>query len=374
MDRNNIPGITEIVAEDLKLEGLVKVFGDKKRGEVRAVDNLSLHIHKGEFVTLLGPSGCGKTTALRLIAGFEQPDSGKIYLGDTLMNDIPPNKRAVPMVFQSYALFPHLSVYENIAYGLKLKKLSDDAIKNNVEMVLHLVNLVGLENRSPAHLSGGQQQRVALARALVMQPKVLLFDEPLSNLDAKLRVQMRDEIRRLQERLGITSVYVTHDQVEAMSLSDKVVVMNQGRIEQIGDPHEIYARPANVFVADFIGKANFLDSRVEDISESGLISFKVMERVFNIQYKGQEKLEKGMEIYVLIRPEAVSVGNPDSYFATTVKKATYLGPVVEYEVEAGDRIISIVDYNPQIKKVYSEGAEVGIKFCDECFHIMRKKA
>ena len=374
MDQNEITVMAELITEDLRLEGLVKIFGDKERGEVRAVDNLSLHINKGEFVTLLGPSGCGKTTALRLIAGFEHPDAGKIYLGDILINDIPPNKRGTPMVFQSYALFPHLTVYENIAYGPKLKKLSDKVIKNNVEMVLHLVNLIGLENRSPSQLSGGQQQRVALARALVMQPKVLLFDEPLSNLDAKLRVQMRDEIRRLQKRLGITSVYVTHDQVEAMSLSDRIVIINQGRIEQVGDPFEIYRRPASVFVADFIGKANFLESRIEDISTSGIVSFRVMDKLISIPYERREKLEKGKEIYVLIRPEAVSIGSPDANYLGTVRKATYLGPVVEYEVEADGQIISTVDYNPQVKKIYPEGTEVGIKFFDECFHIICNSA
>jgi iron(III) transport system ATP-binding protein len=374
MDQNEITVMAELITEDLRLEGLVKIFGDKERGEVRAVDNLSLHINKGEFVTLLGPSGCGKTTALRLIAGFEHPDAGKIYLGDILINDIPPNKRGAPMVFQSYALFPHLTVYENIAYGPKLKKLSDKVIKNNVEMVLHLVNLIGLENRSPSQLSGGQQQRVALARALVMQPKVLLFDEPLSNLDAKLRVQMRDEIRRLQKRLGITSVYVTHDQVEAMSLSDRIVIINQGRIEQVGDPFEIYRRPASVFVADFIGKANFLESRIEDISTSGIVSFRVMDKLISIPYERREKLEKGKEIYVLIRPEAVSIGSPDANYFGTVRKATYLGPVVEYEVEANGQIISTVDYNPQVKKIYPEGTEVGIKFFDECFHIICNSA
>ncbi|MBE9473168.1 MAG: ABC transporter ATP-binding protein, partial [Chloroflexi bacterium] len=242
----------------LVLDNLVKTFG--RRGQVRAVNRLSLEIHQGEFVTLLGPSGCGKTTTLRLIAGFEFPTSGRILLDGEVINDLPPNKRPMAMVFQNYALFPHMSVFDNISYGLKVKRQPPDLIRESVEIVMQLMNLVGLGDRMPHQLSGGQQQRVALARALVMQPRVLLFDEPLSNLDAKLRVQMRVEIRRLQQRLGITTVYVTHDQAEAMSLSDRVVVIRDGQIEQVGTPSEIYQQPASLFVADFIGRANFIES------------------------------------------------------------------------------------------------------------------
>src|SRR5712692_4798036 len=247
----------------LTLEHLTKTFPALAReGEVTAVDDVSLDIAQVEFITLLGPSGCGKTTALRLIAGFESPAQGRIMLDGQCLYDVPPNRRAMAMVFQSYAIFPHLNVFENIAYGLKVQKLSASEIRRKIAEVLSLTALTGLEHRAPHQLSGGQQQRVALARALVMEPKVLLFDEPLSNLDAKLREQMRVEIRAIQQRLGITSVYVTHDQVEAMTLSDRIVVMNKGRIEQVGTPQAIYQRPASRFVADFIGKANFVEARV----------------------------------------------------------------------------------------------------------------
>ncbi len=238
-------------------------------GEVRAVDDVSVDIASGEFVTLLGPSGCGKTTTLRLIAGFEFPTYGDIVLDGKVINELPPNRRDMSMVFQSYAIFPHLNVYENIAYGLKIKKLSNQEIRRKVSDVLTLTELQGLENRAPNQLSGGQQQRVALARALVMEPKVLLFDEPLSNLDAKLRVLMRSEIRRIQQDLGITSVYVTHDQDEAMVLSDKIVVMNLGRIQQVDSAVEIYRRPHNRFVADFIGRANFLPVQITSVDPDG---------------------------------------------------------------------------------------------------------
>src|SRR5512136_2941419 len=257
----------------LVLDHLTKKFParGKQVGEVSAVDDVSISIEKGQFVTLLGPSGCGKTTTLRLIAGFEFPTSGRISLDGQRLEDVPPNRRDMAMVFQSYAIFPHLTVFENIAYGLKIKKLSGDEIKRKVSGVMALTELQGLENRAPNQLSGGQQQRVALARALVMEPKLLLMDEPLSNLDAKLREQMRTEIRRIQKRLGITSVYVTHDQVEAMTLSDQVVVMNQGKIEQIGPPTEIYRRPRSRFVADFIGRANFVQGTVLERRDGQLV-------------------------------------------------------------------------------------------------------
>ncbi|NMC79785.1 MAG: ABC transporter ATP-binding protein, partial [Chloroflexi bacterium] len=224
---------------NLSLEQVTKVF-EQGQNEVRAVDDISLEVRGGEFLTLLGPSGCGKTTTLRLIAGFEFPTAGRIILDGKDMVNQPPNKRPMAMVFQSYALFPHLNVFDNVAYGLRLRRMRENEIREAVEIALHMMNLVDLEKRSPNQLSGGQQQRVALARAMVMKPKLLLFDEPLSNLDAKLRAQMRTEIRHLQQRLGITSIYVTHDQVEAMSLSDRIVVMNQGHIEQVGTPEEIY--------------------------------------------------------------------------------------------------------------------------------------
>src|SRR5574338_1145694 len=244
----------------LTLENITKVFPSRGNvGEVTAVRDVNLEIQKGELVTLLGPSGCGKTTTLRMIAGFEFPTTGSITLDGREINSLPPHQREMSMVFQSYAIFPHLTVFENIAYGLNVQRLDQKVISSRVDKVLELVHLEGYGSRAPGQLSGGQQPRVALARALVMEPKVLLMDEPLSNLDAKLREEMRTEIRRIQKELNITSVYVTHDQIEAMTLSDRVVVMNQGVIEQIGSPVEVYRFPNSRFVANFIGRANFID-------------------------------------------------------------------------------------------------------------------
>ncbi|MBO7349639.1 MAG: ABC transporter ATP-binding protein, partial [Spirochaetales bacterium] len=243
----------------VRLDHISKIYKDPKTGkEFYAVKDTSLEIEPGTFVTLLGPSGCGKTTTLRMIAGFESPDEGEIYLGNEAINELTPNKRDTAMVFQSYALLPHYNIFDNVAYGLKLRKMPKDVIKEKVTKILKLVELEGMESRMTNQLSGGQQQRVALARALVIEPSVLLFDEPLSNLDAKLRVQMRTEIRRIQQEVGITAIYVTHDQSEAMAISDKIIIMNKGVVAQMGTPQEIYYHPVDEFVADFIGEANFL--------------------------------------------------------------------------------------------------------------------
>ncbi len=239
----------------LRLVGLSRRYGD-----FFAVENVSLDVADGEFVTLLGPSGCGKTTTLRMVAGFIAPDSGNIFFEDQRMNEVPPHRRNTAMVFQSYALFPHMSVADNVAFGLRMRKLPKDERARRVTEALEMVSLRGLEHRRPGELSGGQQQRVALARAVATQPDILLFDEPLSNLDAKLRERVRIEIRDLQRRLGITTLYVTHDQAEALAVSDRIVVMNEGRIEQVGDPDTIYRRPVSSFVADFIGAANIVDA------------------------------------------------------------------------------------------------------------------
>ena len=253
----------EKVKKGVRLEHISKIYQDPKTGkEFYAVKDTSLTIEPGSFVTLLGPSGCGKTTTLRMIAGFESPDEGEIYLGDEPINELTPNKRDTAMVFQSYALLPHYNVFDNVAYGLKLRKVPKDEIRERVMKILDLVELEGMESRMTNQLSGGQQQRVALARALVIEPSVLLFDEPLSNLDAKLRVSMRTEIRRIQQEVGITAIYVTHDQSEAMALSDQIIIMNKGVVAQMGTPQEIYYHPVNEFVADFIGEANFLRGKM----------------------------------------------------------------------------------------------------------------
>ena len=243
------------IKKGVRLDHISKIYQDPKTGKnFYAVKDTSLTIEPGSFVTLLGPSGCGKTTTLRMIAGFESPDAGEIYLGGEPINELTPNKRDTAMVFQSYALLPHYNVFDNVAYGLKLRHLPKEEIREKVMRILDLVELTGMEGRMTNQLSGGQQQRVALARALVVEPGVLLFDEPLSNLDAKLRVSMRTEIRRIQQEVGITAIYVTHDQSEAMALSDQIIIMNKGVVAQIGTPQEIYFHPVSEFVADFIGE------------------------------------------------------------------------------------------------------------------------
>ena len=236
----------------LRLERIVKRYG-----KVKAVDDLSLEVQEGELLTLLGPSGCGKTTVLRCVSGFVRPDDGQIYLGDRKITEIPTEKRGIGLVFQNYALWPHMTVFDNLAFGLQIKRLTKDDIKQKVEGSLALVQLGGLEDRFPRQLSGGQQQRVALARALVLEPDILLLDEPLSNLDALLREQMRFEIAQIHKHAGITTIYVTHDQTEAMVISDRIAVMEKGRIMQLGNPLEIYSKPANKFVAGFMGTTNF---------------------------------------------------------------------------------------------------------------------
>ena len=248
-------------------------------GEVRAVDGVSLSVAQGELVTLLGPSGCGKTTTLRAVAGLEDPSGGVIRLGGTTVysasakRNLPSEKRGVSMVFQSYAIWPHMTVFDNVAYGLKVRKMPKAEIAANVARVLDLVQMRGYSDRPSSKLSGGQQQRVAVARAIAFSPEVLLFDEPLSNLDAKLRVQMRVELRELQKRLGITALYVTHDQEEALAISDRVIVMNAGKIEQIGTPEDIYRFPRTVFVADFVGNANMVQGKAEGPVEGGVVNF-----------------------------------------------------------------------------------------------------
>lgn len=342
----------------------------KRFGEVTAVDGASLHINEGEFFTLLGPSGCGKTTTLRLVAGFYRPDEGEIYFGEKLINRIPPNKRDTGMVFQNYALWPHMNVFNNVAYGLKLRKMTKREISKKVENALGLVELGDMGDRSPSQLSGGQQQRVALARALVIEPKVLLLDEPLSNLDAKLRVQMRIKIKEIQKKLGITSIYVTHDQEEALCISDRTAVMNGGNIEQIGTPREIYEDPSNEFVADFIGLTNFMKGTVLEVREEEELA--VLEtshgnRIEALVRNGE--VEKGQRILISVRPEAIEVIHRSSMkedlnvIDGVVKTATYLGDIVRYEffTEHGDEMKADV-HNPRYRQIFSGGDKVSAVF------------
>ena len=339
-------------------------------GEVTAVDRIELEIERGEFVTLLGPSGCGKTTTLRLIAGFEFPTSGEIILDGSDVAPLPPDKREMSMVFQSYAIFPHLSVFENIAYGLKLRKLSRDDIKRRVAGVLVLTELDGLENRAPNQLSGGQQQRVALARALVMEPKVLLLDEPLSNLDAKLREQMRTEIREIQQRLGITSVYVTHDQVEAMSRSDRIVVMNQGKIEQAGSPQEIYRRPRTAFVANFIGRTNFVDATVAGPADEWL-HVDTLGGLMAVPLPDGAR-QPGEQVTMVVRPDSIklSLDQADSPFQGVVKRSTYLGSQVEYDIEIAGQTLIAVESDPRHVIVIPSGTSVAVRFLTEALYVL----
>ncbi len=353
----------------LVLQDLVKRFPSRGGvGEVTAVDGISLDINQGDLVTLLGPSGCGKTTTLRMIAGFEFPTQGQILLDGKAINDLPPHRRDMSMVFQSYAIFPHLSVFENIAYGLNVQHKSRGEIRDRVGGVMELVELTGYENRQPNQLSGGQQQRVALARALVMEPKVLLMDEPLSNLDAKLREQMRTEIRRIQKRLGITSVYVTHDQVEAMTLSDQVVVMNQGKIEQAGTPTDVYRRPATRFVADFIGRANFVTGMVRD-QGSGIMVIQALGATMQVP-ASREEIPTGAIVTLVVRPEMVEVDSDRPHAVATVHRAAYLGNVVEYDLLVGDHLLTVAEHDPRHDTIHAEGASVPVRLLEDCLYVL----
>ncbi len=353
---------TDMASGKLELTGLEKVFHSKK-SEVHALDRIDLTINPGEFVTLLGPSGCGKTTTLRIIAGFETPSAGDVLLDGQSMVTISPDKRPMAMVFQSYALFPHMTVWENVAYGLKLKKLPQLQLKDEVEQALTSMGLTKMKDRAPAQMSGGQQQRVALARAMVMRPKVLLFDEPLSNLDAKLRVAMRSEIRRLQQRLGITGVYVTHDQDEAMSMSDRIVVMNEGKIEQVDSPVEIYRHPATVFVADFIGRANFL--KVDAASSEGEGRAKVAVLGEEFSTPAAPDTLSGQSV-LLVRPESIrlarATGQSIGGRVGRVLSAVFFGESVEYIVETAQGNVTAVEADPDEVDMLDPGDFVEVGF------------
>ncbi|WP_422477619.1 ABC transporter ATP-binding protein [Pleomorphochaeta sp. DL1XJH-081] len=299
-----------------------------------AVSDLSITIEKGELVSLLGPSGCGKTTLLRMVAGFETPTSGKIMLRDKNLVDIPPQKRNIGIVFQDYAIFPTMNVFNNVAYGLKIKKYDKETINSLVAEYLELVGLTGYEKRMPSQLSGGQQQRVALARALVIKPDVLLLDEPLSNLDAALRLNIRKEIRKIQQTLGITTIFVTHDQEEALSISDKVFVMRQGELMQGGTPEVIYRRPNNDFVASFIGKSNILYGKVADRNDD-IVSIHVDNEVFHV--KSDEAITKGTDVWMSLRPQYIRLNEDtadqfDNTLEGTINYIEYLGGLVKGEI------------------------------------------
>ena len=357
----------EKVKKGVRLEHISKIYQDPKTGkDFYAVKDNSLVIEPGEFVTLLGPSGCGKTTTLRMIAGFESPDEGEIYLGDEAINTLTPNKRDTAMVFQSYALLPHYNVFDNVAYGLKLRHVPKEEIRERVMKILDLVELTGMEGRMTNQLSGGQQQRVALARALVIEPSVLLFDEPLSNLDAKLRVTMRTEIRRIQQEVGITAIYVTHDQSEAMALSDRIIIMRSGVVEQIGSPQEIYYHPVNEFVADFIGEANFLKGKLEALSD-GRAQLNVSGDICHAA--AVPDMEIGKEYTIVLRPEAASLAE-EGGLPCEVVLSCFMGSYQNYHVKVGETLVKLTDPNPKNKRIYKVGEHCHLVFDPESVHVL----
>jgi ABC-type Fe3+/spermidine/putrescine transport system ATPase subunit len=321
----------------LRLTGVTKRFGD-----AAAVDDVTFAVPRGSFATLLGPSGCGKTTTLRMIAGFYDPDAGDIELGGRRINNLPAHKRGAAMVFQDYALFPHMSVFNNVAYGLRLAKQSKAEIERRVNDTLKFVGLVGLGQRSPNQLSGGQQQRVAVARALVVEPEILLLDEPLSNLDAKLRESLRWELRAMQQRLGMTFVYVTHDQDEALSLSDWVAVMNAGRVEQAGTPWEIYYHPKTAFLADFVGAVNLVPSTVREV-RGGQAIVSVGAGSAPVRLPEGIALASGAQVQLCIRPESLALramgaaGDGQVLVPGTVARRAFLGDLMRYWVTVDGR-------------------------------------
>ncbi|MBQ2284135.1 MAG: ABC transporter ATP-binding protein [Clostridia bacterium] len=340
----------------IRLENVTKSFNDEK-----VLDSITLSIKKNEFFTLLGPSGCGKTTMLRIIGGFETADDGNVFFDGVNINDVPPNKRNLNTVFQKYALFPHMNVYENVAFGLKIKKTPKDVIDKKVKEMLALINLKGYEKRSVTSLSGGQQQRVAIARALINEPEVLLLDEPLGALDLKLRKSMQTELKKIQQRLGITFIYVTHDQEEALTMSDTIVVMKGGVIQQMGSPVDIYNEPKNAFVADFIGESNIIDG--------------VMKKDLLVNFAGRDFVcvDKGFEenepVDVVVRPEDIKIVKDaeGAMLKGHVDSVIFKGVHYEMKVSSDDYVWTV--HSTQMAPA---GADVGMNIYPDEIHIMRK--
>lgn len=333
----------------------------KRYGSMVAVDEASAEVPRGALVTFVGPSGCGKTTLLRLVAGFIEPDAGRIVLDGEVVNHLPPNRRATGMVFQNYALFPHLTVFDNVAYGLRIRGAPADEIRRRVAEMLDVVQLPGLGDRRPSQLSGGQQQRVALGRALILRPKVLLLDEPLSNLDAHLRLAMREELRRLQRTLALTIVFVTHDQEEAMAISDRILVMRGGRLEQAGMPQEIYERPATEFVARFVGQANFVAATVGRADpRSGVALATTTLGEFEVERDSGSV--PAPPAWVIIRPESIDLQPADEgALVGEVVSATYIGALVRYTVRAGGEDLLVDRPDPCRRGTLREGTTVSLR-------------
>lgn len=326
----------------------------KKYDKVTIIPGLSVEIKNGEFFTLLGPSGCGKTTLLRMIAGFNSIEGGMIKFDDTVINDIPAHKRNIGMVFQNYAIFPHLTVKQNVEYGLKLRKVKKEELNKKVEKILKVTKIDEYKDRLPEKLSGGQQQRVALARAIVIHPSVLLMDEPLSNLDAKLRIEMRSAIRDIQKEVGITTVYVTHDQEEALAISDRIAVMKDGVIQQVGKPRDIYTRPANVFVSTFIGFSNLLKGTIK---LEGKDKFVVFANGYKILMNHLvDDVKDNQKVVISVRPEELSEG--DSGLEVKVKTSTFLGKHINYEILFDEKMVM----DPQLANEFSQDLGYAQKF------------
>ncbi len=341
----------------------------KRFGAMPAVDRVSLDVPDGSFFTLLGPSGCGKTTTLRIVAGFYPPDRGDVLIGGTRVNDLPPHRRQTAMVFQEYALFPHMTAFDNVAYGLRMRRVREPEMRRRVAAALGLVGLAGVEQAFPARLSGGQQQRVALARALVVEPEVLLMDEPLSNLDAKLRVRVRTEIRQLQRQLGKTALYVTHDQEEALAVSDRIAVMDRGRVQQIGTPTEIYHRPANHFVADFVGLANFLDAQA-----AGPGALRVGGATLRVAADGPRERAGDGRVTAVLRPETIRLhrtapAGRDNVLPGRVSASSFLGTLARYWVQAAG-MTWIVDVPAPGETTLATG-DVFLEIPAEHIHVLR---
>ncbi len=332
----------------LRLNHISKSFGD-----VQALSDIAVDIERGELISFIGPSGCGKTTLLKIVGGFEQQDSGTVILDGANIDRLPPEKRVTGMVFQDYALFPHMTVYQNISYGLDLKKLSKVEKDKAIDAVLEQVRLKGYEQRRPRELSGGEQQRVAIARCLVLKPKVLLLDEPLSNLDASLRLTMREEIRRLKDELELTIIFVTHDQDEAMSISDRILILNKGVQQQLDLPHNIYSYPANRFVANFVGQSNILTGDLDVIDGK---TYFISE---DLRFEVDPSLAPSKNVAVLIRPEAIKI-NLDSTNRGTVEKINYSGNIVRYYIKIGKQEIIIDDFNVEFGSIFERGGIIGI--------------
>jgi len=355
----------------VNVDGVSKRYAHRVKGDVYAARNVTLAVRPGEFLTLLGPSGCGKTTTLRMIAGYEMPDEGRIRFGGLDVTAEPANRRNIGFVFQNYALFPHLSIFENVAYGLRVRGLGADEVGRRVGEVLKLVGLAGYEPQFSSQLSGGEQQRVALARAIVIRPRVLLFDEPLSNLDAKLRVQMRTEIHDLQRRLGITTVYVTHDQEEAMAVSDRIAVMNEGSVVQEGTAEDLYHRPASQFVAQFVGRVNLVAGRVVEGSE-GSAKIQALGTVIGARTPKMQ-LAPGTAVRLVVRPEAIQLGPGNGAAGTlsaTVQSRTFLGEKVEYLLLCAGETLQAVRSDAARGESFAEGTSVALRFVDNAVTVL----